>query len=256
MGRERMIGADERRTTGDDLRRSGVASVEEVVAELRARGKPDQLAGMARYGLTGEERLGVPVPELRQMAKEIGPDQELSLALWETGISDARILASMVGVPSEVSEAQMEAWVADFDAWDVCDQVCMNLFEKTPHAWKQIVAWSAREGAFVRRAAFALAACLAWHDKEAPDEAFLSLLPLVDAASTDGRKVVKKGVSWALRNIGKRNSDLHEIALQRAERLREMESKTARWIGSDAVRDLTSEATARRLAKMAKEGQD
>ena len=231
-----------------------MTSAEQVIEQLRARAKPDQLAGMARFGLTGEKRLGVAVPEMREIAKEVGHDQALSLALWQTGIIDAMIVASMVGVPSLVTEAQMAAWVLDFRSWDVCDQVCMNLFEKTPHAWSKIVEWSSREEEYVKRAAFALVACLAWHDKEAPNEAFVGLLPLILDAAADDRNMVKKAVSWALRNVGKRNPSLNEWALQTARALREMESRPARWIGSDAVRDLTSEATARRFAKMAKKG--
>ena len=229
-------------------------STNQVLDQLKARAKPDQLAGMARFGLTGEKRLGVAVPDMRKIAKEIGQDQSLSLALWRTGITDAMIVASMVSVPAEVTEAQMEAWVLDFDAWDLCDQVCMNLFEKTPFAWKKIVDWSTREEEFVKRAAFALAACLAWHDKQAPDQSFIELLPLIKAAATDGRNLVKKAVSWSLRNIGKRNPRLNEVALEAADTLREMDSKTARWIASDAIRDLTSETTARRFAKMARKG--
>jgi 3-methyladenine DNA glycosylase AlkD len=230
-------------------------STEEVLEQLKARAKPDQLAGMARFGLTGQKRLGVAVPEMRKIAKEIGRDQVLSLALWRTGITDAMILASMVGVPSEVSEAQMEDWVVDFHSWDVCDQVCMNLFEKTPFAWNKTVEWSSREEEFVKRAAFALVACLAWHDKGVPDEAFIELLPLIEAAATDSRDMVKKAVSWALRNIGKRNPRLNQVAMQTARTLRASDSRPARWIGSDAIRDLTSEATARRFARMAKKGE-
>ncbi|MGD2157663.1 MAG: DNA alkylation repair protein [Anaerolineales bacterium] len=227
-------------------------TVEKVLEKLKSKADPDQLKGMARYGLEVEKRLGVKVPEMRKIAKEIGEDHALALALWETGISEAMILASMVDIPEEVSEDQMEAWVVDFNSWDVCDQVCMNLFEKTPLAWKKVRDWSQREEEFVKRAGFALIACLAWHNKAASDEDFLRLLPVIREGAEDGRNYVKKAVSWALRNIGKRNPNLNEASLEAAKELRAMDSKSARWIGSDAVRDLTSEATRRRLAKMEK----
>ncbi len=226
-----------------------MATVDEVMSRLRTHALPGQLEDMARYGLGGEGRLGVRVPALRQIAKEMGRDQALSLALWQTGIPEAMILAAMVGVPEAVSEAQMEAWVVDFQSWDVCDQVCMNLFEKTPLAWTKIRDWSAREEEYVRRAAYALLACLAWHDKRAPDQAFIELLPVIHAGATDGRNYVKKAVSWALRNIGKRNPALHAQALAAAEELRQLNAPAARWIASDVVRDLGSETAQRRLEK-------
>jgi 3-methyladenine DNA glycosylase AlkD len=204
---------------------------------------------MARYGIRGEARLGVSVPDLRKLAKTVGQDHDLALRLWETGIPEAMILASMVGMPDAVTEVQMEAWVADLASWDVCDQVCMNLFEKTPLAWAKIREWATREEEFVKRAAFALLACLAWHDKGALDEAFLDLLPVIRAGATDGRNYVKKAVSWALRNIGKRNPRLHAVALAEAEAIRELDARPARWIANAVVRDLTSEVSQRRLQK-------
>ena len=225
-------------------------SVEEVLEMLAAKADPDQLEGMARYGMTVENRLGVKVPQIRKIAKEIGVDHKLALELWETEITEAMILASMVDVPAEVTEEQMEAWVQDFDSWDVCDQVCMNLFDKTPLAWKKIHDWSDREEEFVKRAAYALIACLAVHDKRASDEVFISLIPVIKAGATDNRNYVKKAVSWALRNTGKRNPELNTVALATARELRGIDSKSARWIGSDAIRDLTSDATMRRFERM------
>ena len=218
-----------------------MTSVEEVLEKLRAKAQPGQLEGMARYGMTVEKRLGIKIPELRRLAKEIGRDHQLALALWETGVAEAMILASMIDIPEEVSQAQMEAWVADFDSWDVCDQVCMNLFEKTPFAWDKIREWAEREEEFVKRAAFALIACLAWHDKAADDEAFIELIPVIKAGATDGRNYVKKAVSWALRNIGKRNLALNEAAIRVADELREVDSQVARWVASDVIRDVTRE---------------
>jgi 3-methyladenine DNA glycosylase AlkD len=225
-------------------------SVEEVLEMLAAKANPDQLAGMARYGMTVENRLGVKVPQMRKIAKEIGVDHKLALELWETGVTEAMILASMVDVPDEVTEEQMEAWVLDFDSWDVCDQVCMNLFDKTTLVWKKIHDWSDREEEFVKRAAYALIACLAVHDKGASDEVFISLIPVIKAGAADNRNYVKKAVNWALRNTGKRNPELNTVALATARELRGIDSKSARWIGSDAIRDLTSDATMRKFERM------
>ena len=226
-----------------------MTTVSEVMAKLNAQADPAQLDGMSRYGITIEKRLGVKVPQMRVIAKQTSKDHQLALALWETGIAEAMIVAAMVDVPAEVTEAQMEAWVVDFNSWDVCDQVCMNLFEKIPLAWDKVRDWSQREEEYVKRAANALIACLAWHDKGASDENFIAMLPLIKSGAPDERNYVKKAVSWALRNIGKRNSNLNAIALQAAQDLKEKDSKSARWIGSDAVRDLTSDATKRRLGR-------
>ena len=233
-----------------------MTSIEEVLEKLRAKAQPDQLEGMARYGMTVEKRLGVKIPELRRLAKEIDRDHQLALALWETGVAEAMILASMIDIPEEVGEAQMEAWVADFDSWDVCDQVCMNLFEKTPWVWDKIREWAEREEEFVKRAAFALIACLAWHDKEADDEAFIELIPVIKAGATDGRNYVKKAVSWALRNIGKRNLALNEAAIRAAEELRETDSRAARWVASDVIRDVTREKVQARVLSRRREASE
>jgi 3-methyladenine DNA glycosylase AlkD len=220
---------------------------EEALDKLRARAKSDQLEGMERFGMTGKGRLGVSIPDLRKIAKEIGKDQELSMKLWKTGVQEARMLAAMIGEPGSVTGQQMEEWVKEIDSWDVCDQVCMNLFEKVPLARQKIHDWSRREEEFVKRTAFSLIACLAWHDKQAPDEDFLRLLPLARAAATDDRNFVKKAVSWALRNIGKRNLHLNEVVLETARNIRTLESRAARWIASGVIRELESEAVQRRL---------
>ena len=226
-----------------------MTTVTDVMEKLAAHADSEQLVGMSRYGIITEKRLGVKVPQMRKIAKQTGKDHHLALALWDTGIAEAMIVASMLDIPAEVTETQMEAWVVDFNSWDVCDQVCMNLFDKTPLAWQKVRDWSQREEQYVKRAAYALIACLAWHDKHAPDENFIDLLPLIKTGASDERNYVKKAVSWSLRNIGKRNSTLNAIALQTAHDLKEMDSKPARWIGSDAVRDLTSDATKRRLER-------
>jgi len=224
-----------------------MASVEEVLEKLKARARPDQLEGMARFAIVGKGRLGVSVPEMRRLAKEIGKDHELALELWKTGIPDARILAGMVGEPDKLTEEQMEDWVRDFDSWDVCDQVCMNLFEKTPLAVKKIHDWFLRDEEFVKRTAYALIACLAWHDKKAEDEKFITLFPVIRQGATDERNFVKKAVNWALRNIGKRNHALNRAAIELAKEIRQMDSKAARWIAADAIRELESDAVQKRL---------
>jgi len=226
-----------------------MSKVEDVLELLDAAAESERLEGMERYGISVEKRMGVTVPEMRKIAKQVGRDHELALELWQTGIAEAMIVASMVDEPPEVTEAQMDEWVKDFNSWDLCDQVCMNLFEKTPFAWEKIREWAKCEQEFVKRAAFALIACLAWHDKSAPDKKFIELIPIINDGATDERNFVKKAVSWALRNIGKRNRNLNQIVLENTQILKVSESKTARWIGSDTLRDITSPAAKRRLTK-------
>lgn len=224
-----------------------MATAMEVLERLREKARADRLDGMARYGIVTENRLGVSVPDMRRLAKELGKDHGLALQLWKTGVQEARILAALMDDAHAVTEEQMEEWVKDFNSWDVCDQVCMNLFDKTPHAWKKVRDWSAREEEFVRRAAFSLIACLAWHDKKADDKMFVDLLPVIQDAATDERNYVKKAVSWALRHIGKRNLFLNREALQTARLIQKIDSRAARWIASDAIRELEGEAVQRRL---------
>ncbi|MBM3145741.1 MAG: DNA alkylation repair protein [Chloroflexi bacterium] len=221
-------------------------TVDEVLEMLKAKAKSDQLAGMAQFGLVTEQRLGVSVPELRAIAKQVGKDHDLALALWKTGILEARIVAGMVGEPEKLTEEQMEAWVAEINSWDVCDQLCMNLFEKSPFAPRKIFEWSQREEEFVKRTAFALIACLAWHDKKADDEVFIRFFPLIQREATDARNFVKKAVNWALRNIGKRNLNLNQAALACAREIQQMDDKTARWIAADAIRELSNKQAALR----------
>jgi 3-methyladenine DNA glycosylase AlkD len=181
-----------------------MASVQDVLDKLQSKARPEQLKGMVKYGMAIEKRLGVSVPDMRKLAKEIGREHKLALDLWRTGIAEARIVAGMVGDPAKLTEEQMEEWVKGINSWDVCDQVCMNLFEKNQLAWKKIIDWSEREEEFVKRTAFSLIACLAWHDKKASDEKFIELLPVIIREATDERNFVKKAVNWALRNIGKK----------------------------------------------------
>jgi 3-methyladenine DNA glycosylase AlkD len=224
-------------------------STEEILTKLKAKARPDQLSGMARYGIRTENRLGVQIPELRKLAKETGKNHELTLELWKTGIAEAQILASMVDEPEKVTEQQMEDWVKDVDSWDIGDQTCMNLFEKTPFAWKKITEWSTRPEEFVKRTAFGLLACLAWHSKTAPDQQFTALFPVIASGAMDERKSIQKAVSWALRNIGKRNTALNKSAMKLAQQIKQTNTKPERWIASDVIRELESQPVQDRLRK-------
>jgi 3-methyladenine DNA glycosylase AlkD len=200
--------------------------------------KPGFREGMARYGIVSDTALGIPVPETRKLAKEIEKNHGLALRLWKVDIHEAKMLASMIDDPELVSEKQMDRWARDFYSWDICDQCCGNLFDKTLHCEKKIRQWVADEREFVRRAGFVMMAARAVHDKKAKDAEFLVYLPLIKKYSVDKRNFVKKAVNWALRQIGKRNSKLHKEALSLAKKLASSPDKSARWIGSDARREL------------------
>jgi len=202
---------------------------------------------MARFGINHMKRYGVRMPELRRIAKNTGKNHELAEKLWNAGYGETRILASLIDDPEKVTEAQMEKWVLDFDSWDVCDQCCMNLFRKTPFAYKKIFEWSRNEHEFVKRAAFTLIAVLAVHDKQAPDDRFEQLFSLIIEESIDNRNYVKKSVNWALRHIGKKNIHLNRRAIEIAEEIHKIDSKSARWIASDALRELKSEKLQKRF---------
>jgi 3-methyladenine DNA glycosylase AlkD len=220
---------------------------QEVVRRLKREANPGNVAGMARFGINPEGTLGICTPDLMALAKKIGRDHFLSQELWSSGIHEAKVLAAMVDEPSKVTEKQMERWVKEFDSWDVCDQVCMRLFDKTPFAYDKVVEWSGRKEEFVKRAGFALMATLAVHDKKADDSRFEKLLPIIARESVDERNYVRKAVNWALRQIGKRNKRLNSKAIKAAEKIGKMDSKSARWIASDALRELKSEAVKARL---------
>jgi len=212
--------------------------LDDVLQALRAQARPDQLDAMARFGLTGDARLGLAVPTLRALAREFKRDHELALALWDTGIPDAQLLAGMVAEPAKLTVEQMDHWVAGMRAWDVCDQACTNAFVKSPLAWDAIARWAVREPEFEKRAGFTLLAVAAVHQKQRADADFIARLPLIEAAADDDRNFVKKAVNWALRQIGKRSPGLREPALTVAERLCQRSEKSARWIGGDARREL------------------
>jgi len=222
---------------------------ENILKKLKALSNPKAVEGMARFGISPENTYGVSIPDLRKMAKEIGKDHSLALNLWDSSIHEARILASMIDDSNQVIKKQMDAWIKDFDSWDVCDQCCMNLFDKTPMAWEKAVEWTNREKEFEKRAGFSLMACLAWHNKEATDKKFLVFLPEIKREADDDRNYVKKAVNWALRNIGKRNHSLNKKAIDTAKEIQQMDSRSAKWIAFDAIRELTSEAVQERLRK-------
>ncbi len=211
---------------------------DQVITRLKQHTNPQNVEGMARFGIRPAHALGIAIPTLRKLAKEIGKNQSLALALWNSGIHEARILASMIAELHLFSPEQMEDWVKDFDTWDVCDQVCGNLFDKTPYAYQKAVEWCHREQEFVRRAGFVMMAELAVHDKQATDEQFLLFFPLIKQYAVDERNFVKKAVNWALRQIGKRNSHLRDLAVEWAEAIKQIDSKTARWIAKDALKEL------------------
>ncbi len=221
---------------------------QEILDQLPSLADPRAVEGMARYGINPDRAYGVSIPNLRRIAGKAGKDHELAGELWSSGIHEARILASMVEDPGKVTEEHMNRWAADFNSWDLCDQCCNNLFRKTPFAHSKALEWSSCEEEFVKRAAFALMASLAVHDKGAPDTAFTKFLPLIERESSDSRNYVKKAVNWALRQIGKRNRGLNGPAVELADKLRQSDLKAARWIGSDAYRELTSDAVKSRLA--------
>ncbi len=220
---------------------------QEIIQKIRSLADPAAVKGMARFGINPENTCGVSIPDLRKMAKEIGKDHVLAQQLWASGLHEARLLAAFIDRPEMVTEAQMESWVSDFDSWDVCDQCCGNLFDRTEFAHRKAIEWSEREEEFVKRAGFVLMATLSVHDKKAGDEAFIKFLPIIKREATDGRNFVKKAVNWALRQIGKRNSDLNRAAIATAEEIRQIEAKSARWIAADAIRELAGEAVQKKL---------
>jgi 3-methyladenine DNA glycosylase AlkD len=223
-------------------------TVEEVLAWLREHGSQEQIDGLARYGITTDRAVGVSVGTLQSLAKRLGKDHTLAEQLWETGCYEARMLASFIGEPARVTPEQMDAWVEDFDNWAVCDTVCFHLWDRTPHAWQKARQWATAEREFVKRTGFVLMACLVAHDDDAQDADFLPFLPLIEESARDERNFVKKGVNWALRNIGRCSPALNAAALEVAERLAASDEPSCRWVGKDARRELTSAKVQAKLA--------
>jgi 3-methyladenine DNA glycosylase AlkD len=221
----------------------------DILQQLKSLSDPTAVAGMARFGINPNNTYGVSIPALRKIARETGKNHALAQQLWSSGIHEARILAGMIDEPEKVTEEQMESWVVDFDSWDVCDQVCSNLFDKTEFAYQKAVEWSNRKEEFVKRAGFVLIAALAVHDKKANDKEFLKFLPVIKREAVDDRNFVRKAVNWALRQIGKRNRDLNKAAVETAKKILKIDSKAAKWVASDALRELTDEKVQKKLCE-------
>ena len=219
----------------------------DVIRKLEKLSDPRAVAGMARYGIRPAKAFGVSIPNLRAIAKEIGTDHGLALELWRSGIHEARILASMIADPDRTTERLIDSWVKDFDSWDVCDQCCMNLFRHTGCAYEKAVEWSGNDKEYVKRAGFVIMACLAVGDKRAKDERFLAFFPIIKKEASDSRNYVQKAVNWALRQIGKRNAVLNRKAIETADEINKMSMRSAKWIASDAMRELKSEEVQARL---------
>lgn len=221
----------------------------DILNKLKSLSEPKAIEGMAKFGITPKKAYGVSIPLLRKIAKEIGKNHQLASQLWKVNIRETRILASMIENPDLVTEEQMEKWVKDFDYWEVCDQVCQNLFSYTKFAYKKAIEWSKRDEEFVKRAGFSLMAWLAFKDKDTDDTKFEKFFPVIKRESTDERKYVKKAVNWALRQIGKRSLNLNKKAIEVAREIQKINSKTAKWIARDAIKELTSKKIQEKLKK-------
>jgi 3-methyladenine DNA glycosylase AlkD len=230
--------------------RAAEDDVELVLAWLKRHSTKHSLEGMARYAIPSDNALGVSVTDIRKLAKRIGRNHDLAADLWKTGCYEARMLTSFIDDPSLVTAAQMDRWCRDFDNWAVCDTLCFHLFDRTPHAWAKVAQWSGKQEEFIKRAAFALLWSLTVHDKKAGDGPFLNGLLLIERAAGDERNFVKKAVNMALRAVGKRNPTLNAAALMVARRLAHSPQAAARWVGKDAIRELTSASVIRRLATL------
>ena len=218
-----------------------------ILSELERLGTETGREGMQRYGIIAPKMFGVSVGAMQKMAKPFGRDHKLAAALWDTGWYEARMMAGFLDEPARVTPAQMDRWADDFDNWAICDHLCFHLFDRTPHAFDKIRQWSRKRGEFQKRAAFALLASVALHDKAVSDEKFVQCFPLIEAAATDERNFVKKGVVWALRGIGGRNRALNAATLDVVRRLAESDDRTARSIGKEVIRELGKPAAMRRL---------
>ncbi|VVB59414.1 DNA alkylation repair enzyme [uncultured archaeon] len=225
---------------------------EEIIQKLHSFANPENAKGMARYGISQSNNLGISIYLLRPFVKEIGRNHILALKLWDSKIHDARLLACFIDDPKQITREQMDAWAKDFDSWDICDQACTSLFDLSSLAYEKVYQWAEHEPEFVKRAAFSLIAGLAVHDKNAMDKDFERFLPILVKHAVDERNYVKKAVNWALRNIGKRNLHLNIVALKTAKQIQKIDSKSARWIASDAIRELTSQKVLQKLERKKK----
>lgn len=229
--------------------------VEEILQKLKSLENSENIAGMKRFGITAKKAFGVCAPVLKEIAKDVKKQtknrHELALNLWETEFHEARIIAYLIDDPKRVSETQMDSWAKDFDNWAICDGACGHLFCRTEFAYKKAFEWSARDEEFIRRAGLVLPAWLAVHDKKASDEKIAEFLPILEKHACDERNFIKKAVNWSLRQIGKRNLNLNKLAVETAERIKAQNTRPARWIASDALRELSSENVIKRLKNKA-----
>ncbi len=223
------------------------AQLDTVLKKLKSKGNPKNVAGMARFGIAADKAYGVPHPALHAIAKAHRKDHVLALDLWSSGVHEARLLAALVDDPKQVTESQMDSWVAEFDSWDICDDCTGHLFEPTPFAFDKAYEWIKSEKEFIRRAGLAMMVWLTLHRKKEPDERFLEFFPYIERVATDERNFVKKAVSWALRTLGKRSAFLNKKAIESATRIGKMDSKAARWVAADVLKELKSEAVQTRL---------
>jgi 3-methyladenine DNA glycosylase AlkD len=214
-------------------------AVHEIIDLLKEKADAGYLAGMQRYGIDNTHTIGVRLPELRKLAKVIKKNHQLAFDLWGTGLHEARLLASLIDDPALVTEEQIDNWTKDFNSWDICDQVCGNLFDRTPFAIAKALEFSAHEAEFIKRAGFVLMAEFAVHNKKAGNEEFIALMPIIEREAWDNRNFVKKAVNWALRQIGKRNDTLRMIAIQTAQNILKQDHKSAKWIASNAIAELS-----------------
>ncbi|MGQ4914594.1 MAG: DNA alkylation repair protein [Candidatus Asgardarchaeia archaeon] len=228
-------------------KRTRECKINEILNKLKTLANSKAIEGMAKYGITPSKAYGVSIPNLRKIAKEIGIDHELAQQLWKLGIRETRILATLIDDPKKVTEEQMNEWANDFDYWEICDQCCMNLFVNTDFAYKKAIEWSSSEKEFVKRAGFALMASLAFKYRKTSDELFEKFFQLIKKEASDERLYVKKAVSWALRQIGKRNLVLNKRAIEVAKEIQKINAKSAKWIASDVLRELTSKKVQARL---------
>jgi 3-methyladenine DNA glycosylase AlkD len=214
--------------------------IKNLIKIFETKGSSYNLEGMQRYGIRFKKAYGVNIPVLRAMAKKYKPTHKLALELWETEIHECMILAFLIDNLDEVTKSQMQKWVNQFASWDICDGCCSNLFDKTPYAYEKAIEWSASKKEFVKRAGFTIMATLSVHNKKADDEFFMEFFPIIEREANDDRNFVKKAVNWALRSIGKRNSELFKEAIKVANRIEKQESKSAKWIAKDALREFKS----------------
>jgi 3-methyladenine DNA glycosylase AlkD len=227
-------------------------NTDEILEKLRSMGSldPKDLKGMARYGINTSRTLGaISTPVMTAFARQLGKDHAMAQQLWETGFREARILAFMIDDPEKVTSKQMDSWTASFDSWDICDGTCLHLFSKCHLAVEKALEWAAHDEEYIKRAGFVMMACLSVGKRKVTDDQLAAFLPVIERASTDERNFVKKAVNWALRQIGKRNSYLNSLAIKTGQRIKALDSKSARWIAADALRELTGEKVQLRLSR-------